>query len=70
MNLPGIGFVGVGRMGANMARRLKEVGYSIVAVYPAMAKKVVGSKRNLVPILLSAAGRDPVVRSTFRAVPI
>ncbi len=28
-----IGFVGVGRMGANMARRLKEVGYSISAVY-------------------------------------
>ena len=30
-----IGFVGVGRMGANMARRLKEVGYAIVAVYDA-----------------------------------
>jgi 3-hydroxyisobutyrate dehydrogenase len=28
-----IGFVGVGRMGANMARRLKEVGYTISAVY-------------------------------------
>lgn len=28
-----IGIVGVGRMGAQMARRLKEVGYSIVAVY-------------------------------------
>jgi 3-hydroxyisobutyrate dehydrogenase len=28
-----IGFVGVGRMGANMARRLKDVGYPIVAVY-------------------------------------
>src|SRR5438132_8829738 len=28
-----IGFVGVGRMGANMARRLKEVGYAISAVY-------------------------------------
>jgi 3-hydroxyisobutyrate dehydrogenase len=27
-----IGFVGVGRMGANMARRLKELGYSIAAV--------------------------------------
>lgn len=30
-----IGFVGVGRMGANMARRLKEVGYTITAVYDA-----------------------------------
>jgi 3-hydroxyisobutyrate dehydrogenase len=28
-----IGFVGVGRMGANMARRLKEVGYTVAAVY-------------------------------------
>ncbi len=28
-----IGFVGVGRMGANMARRLKEIGYPITAVY-------------------------------------
>ena len=28
-----IGFVGVGRMGANMARRLKECGYGIAAVY-------------------------------------
>lgn len=30
-----IGFVGVGRMGANMARRLKDVGYSVVAAYDA-----------------------------------
>ncbi|MFN7141323.1 MAG: NAD(P)-dependent oxidoreductase [Limisphaerales bacterium] len=28
-----IGFVGVGRMGANMARRLKECGYEIAAVH-------------------------------------
>jgi len=28
-----IGFVGVGRMGANMARRLKECGYSVAAFY-------------------------------------
>ncbi|HEU5079044.1 MAG TPA: NAD(P)-dependent oxidoreductase [Opitutaceae bacterium] len=28
-----IGFVGVGRMGANMARRLKESGYDVTAVY-------------------------------------
>lgn len=28
-----IGFVGVGRMGANMARRLKEQGYRVVAVH-------------------------------------
>jgi 3-hydroxyisobutyrate dehydrogenase len=28
-----IGFVGVGRMGSNMARRLKECGHQIVAIY-------------------------------------
>ena len=28
-----IGFVGVGRMGANMARRLKDVGHSVTAVF-------------------------------------
>jgi 3-hydroxyisobutyrate dehydrogenase len=28
-----IGFVGVGRMGANMARRLKDVGYAVTALY-------------------------------------
>ena len=28
-----IAFVGVGRMGANMARRLKEVGYEVTAIY-------------------------------------
>jgi 3-hydroxyisobutyrate dehydrogenase len=30
-----IGFVGVGRMGANMARRLKDVGYTVGAVFDA-----------------------------------
>lgn len=30
---PTIAFVGVGRMGANMARRLKDCGYSVTAVY-------------------------------------
>lgn len=33
-----IGFVGVGRMGANMARRLKECGYEIAAVYDSNAE--------------------------------
>ncbi|MFM1768819.1 MAG: 2-hydroxy-3-oxopropionate reductase [Verrucomicrobiota bacterium] len=38
-----IGVVGVGRMGANMARRLKEVGYPVTAVYdvrPAAAESL------------------------------
>jgi 3-hydroxyisobutyrate dehydrogenase len=33
MSKPSIGFVGVGRMGANMARRLADLGYPITAVY-------------------------------------
>jgi 3-hydroxyisobutyrate dehydrogenase len=33
-----IGFVGVGRMGANMARRLKECGYPVTAVYDVRAQ--------------------------------
>jgi 3-hydroxyisobutyrate dehydrogenase len=37
MNTQKIGVVGVGRMGANMARRLKEKGFSIVAVYDTRA---------------------------------
>ena len=35
-----IGFVGVGRMGANMARRLKECGFQISAVYDVNAAAV------------------------------
>jgi 3-hydroxyisobutyrate dehydrogenase len=38
-----IGFVGVGRMGANMARRLKDVGYTIAVIYdarPAVAQEL------------------------------
>jgi len=30
---PSIAFAGVGRMGANMARRLKDCGYSVAAVF-------------------------------------
>lgn len=30
---PSLGFVGVGRMGANMARRLKDCGFHVAAVY-------------------------------------
>ena len=34
---PNITFVGVGRMGADMARCLKDRGYSVVAVYDSHA---------------------------------
>jgi len=33
MTSPRVGFVGVGRMGANMARRLKEKGFAITSVF-------------------------------------
>lgn len=33
-----VGFVGVGRMGANMARRLKDCGYAVTAVYDRRAE--------------------------------
>ena len=37
MNMQKIAFVGVGRMGANMARRLKDCNFSVTAVYDAHA---------------------------------
>lgn len=37
-----IAFVGVGRMGANMARRLKDKGYSITAIYDHHAQLATG----------------------------
>ncbi|MEW6304484.1 MAG: NAD(P)-dependent oxidoreductase [Verrucomicrobiota bacterium] len=42
-----IGFVGVGRMGANMARRLKECGYTVSAVYDVRAQAAVDLAREL-----------------------
>ena len=35
---PKVGVVGVGRMGSNIARRLKDTGFDVVAVYDARAK--------------------------------
>jgi 3-hydroxyisobutyrate dehydrogenase len=40
--LPSIGFVGIGRMGANMARRLKDCGYRVAAVYDTDASAAAG----------------------------
>jgi 3-hydroxyisobutyrate dehydrogenase-like beta-hydroxyacid dehydrogenase len=42
-----IGFVGVGRMGANMARRLKEVGFPVTAVYDVRAAAALELAREL-----------------------
>ncbi|MBI3880771.1 MAG: NAD(P)-dependent oxidoreductase [Verrucomicrobia bacterium] len=42
-----IGIVGVGRMGANMARRLKEVGYTVSAVYDVRAQSALDLAREI-----------------------
>jgi 3-hydroxyisobutyrate dehydrogenase len=42
-----IGFVGVGRMGSNMARRLNESGYRVAAVYDTNPKAAAGLAREL-----------------------
>jgi len=42
-----IGFVGVGRMGANMARRLKDCGYQIAAVYDVNAPSAIALGQEL-----------------------
>ena len=52
--LENIGFVGVGRMGANMARRLKDCGWPIAAVYDMNAS----AAQSLAQELGSAAASD------------
>ncbi len=42
-----IGFVGVGRMGANMARRLREVGFPVTALYDVRAAAALELAREL-----------------------
>jgi 3-hydroxyisobutyrate dehydrogenase len=42
-----IAFVGVGRMGANMARRLKETGHTVTAVYDARPEAALALAREL-----------------------
>src|SRR5688572_28053776 len=54
-----IGFVGVGRMGANMARRLKDVGFPVTAVYDVRAD----SAKNLGQEIGAEAG-DKLARVT------
>jgi 3-hydroxyisobutyrate dehydrogenase len=45
MSTPVVGFVGVGRMGANMALRLKDCGYRIGAVYDVRAESAEASAK-------------------------
>jgi 3-hydroxyisobutyrate dehydrogenase len=61
-----IGFIGVGRMGANMARRLKDVGYAVSAVYDvdhARARELAGEIGAMAPEKLAAvtAASDVVI---------
>ena len=62
---PGIGFVGVGRMGANMARRLKDRGHRVSAVYDrdAATAKAVGDELGAVACaeLASVTAQSDVV---------
>jgi len=44
---PRIGFVGVGRMGANMARRLRDCGFAVAAVYDVHAPSAAELAREL-----------------------
>jgi len=61
-----VGIVGVGRMGANMARRLKDVGYAVAAVYDvdaARAAELAGEIGSMAPRTLAAvtAAADVVI---------
>lgn len=61
-----VGFVGVGRMGANMARRLKDVGYAVTAVYDvdhARARELAAELGAMAPEKLAAvtAASDVVI---------
>ena len=58
MMLEKIAFVGVGRMGANMARRLKECGYPIVSVYDVHTESAQALARELETVVAAtlAAG--------------
>jgi len=63
---PSIGVVGVGRMGANIARRLKDVGYRIAAVYDVntgVARDVAGELGAQAPATLAGvtAAADLIV---------
>jgi 3-hydroxyisobutyrate dehydrogenase len=60
-----IGFVGIGRRGANMARRLKDVGYEITAVYDTQKEVAESLARELsaeyCPRLAQVTGKSDVI---------
>jgi len=74
-----IAFVGVGRMGANMARRLKDKGYSVTAVYDhhaplaidlaaeigAEACKTLARVTELASVIITVVTDDKAMRAIF-----
>jgi 3-hydroxyisobutyrate dehydrogenase len=74
-----IGFVGVGRMGANMARRLKDKGYHVTAVFdshrPAattlaqelgsFASQSLGEVTAAADVIITVVSDDPAMRQIF-----
>ncbi|MEA2718842.1 MAG: hypothetical protein QOJ39_706, partial [Candidatus Eremiobacteraeota bacterium] len=76
---PRIGFVGVGRMGANMARRLHDVGYPVTAVYDVRAESArelaaeIGSEAagtlarvtELADVIVTVVTDDAAMRAVF-----
>ncbi|MSR65516.1 MAG: NAD(P)-dependent oxidoreductase [Verrucomicrobiae bacterium] len=78
-----IGVVGVGRMGANIARRLKEVGYPVTAVYdvrPASAQelakelgcdavKTLADVTAAADVIITVVTDDKAMRSIFNKSP-
>lgn len=79
MDQPRIGVVGTGRMGANMARRLKDLGYPVTAVFDAdrgVAAELAGELGCSVPdslsgvtaaadVVLTVVSDDAAMRSIF-----
>ncbi len=76
-----IGVVGVGRMGANMARRLKDVGYAVTAVYDVRAEsaeklgaeigaeacKTLGRVTELSDVVITVVTDDKAMEKIFAA---
>ena len=82
-NKPKIGFVGVGRMGANMARHLRDSGYEIAAVYDisreaagalakelgAVAADLPGGVTELSDVIVTVVPDDVAMEGLFAAGP-
>lgn len=63
-----VGFVGVGRMGANMARRLKDVGYQVAAVYDVNSERAGTLAEELHCEAVSTPGEVSAVSNTIFTV--